>query len=215
MTALVIFDCDGVLVDSESIGTAVLARAAISEGAAIGEDEALRLFRGLKMAECVVEIERRLGRPIRDDFVADVRHAMAIIFERDLRAIAGVHAALAAITLPVCVASNGPMPKMRHTLGLTNLLGHFEGRLFSAYDVGVWKPDPGLFLHAARTLGADPSRCVVVEDSLSGIRAANAAGMRVLGYAAGDAHAMSELGAECAELFHSMDDLPTLLLRGA
>jgi len=215
MTALVIFDCDGVLVDSESIGTAVLARAAISEGAAIGEDEALRLFRGLKMAECVVEIERRLGRPIRDDFVADVRHAMAIIFERDLRAIAGVHAALAAITLPVCVASNGPMPKMRHTLGLTNLLGHFEGRLFSAYDVGVWKPDPGLFLHAARTLGADPSRCVVVEDSLSGIRAANAAGMRVLGYAAGDAHAMSELGAECAELFHSMDDLPTLLPRGA
>ena len=215
MTALVIFDCDGVLVDSESIGTAALARAAIAEGAAIGEDEALRLFRGLKMAECVVEIERRLERPVRDDFVADVRHAMAITFERDLRAIAGVHAALAAITVPVCVASNGPMPKMRHTLGLTNLLGHFEGRLFSAYDVGVWKPDPGLFLHAARTLGADPSRCVVVEDSLSGIRAANAAGMRVLGYAAGDAHAMSELGAECAELFHSMDDLPTLLLRGA
>ena len=215
MTALVIFDCDGVLVDSESIGTAVLARAAISEGAAIGEDEALRLFRGLKMAECVVEIERRLGRPIRDDFVADVRHAMAIIFERDLRAIAGVHAALAAITLPVCVASNGPMPKMRHTLGLTNLLGHFEGRLFSAYDVGVWKPDPGLFLHAARTLGADPSRCVVVEDSLAGIRAANAAGMRVLGYAAGDAYAMSELATESAELFHSMDELPTLLLREA
>jgi HAD superfamily hydrolase (TIGR01509 family) len=211
VSELVIFDCDGVLVDSESIGTAVLARAAISEGAAIGEDEALRLFRGLKMAECVVEIERRLGRDVGDTFVADVRHVTAMAFETHLRAVEGIHAALAAITLPVCVASNGPMPKMRHTLGLTKLLGHFEGRLFSAYDVGVWKPDPGLFLHAARTLGADPSRCVVVEDSLSGIRAANAAGMRVLGYTAADPHAMSELGTECAELFHSMGDLPMLL----
>ena len=213
MTELVIFDCDGVLVDSEGIGTAVLARAAISEGAAIGEAEAFRLFRGLKMAECVVEIERRSGRRVRDDFVADVRDTMAITFETNLRAVEGIHAALAAITSPVCVASNGPMAKMTHTLGLTGLLDHFEGRIFSAYDVGVWKPDPGLFLHAARSLGADPSRCVVVEDSLSGIRAANAAGMRVLGYTAGDARAMSELGSECAELLHSMEDLPARLLR--
>jgi beta-phosphoglucomutase-like phosphatase (HAD superfamily) len=123
----------------------------------------------------------------------------------------GIHAALAEITSPVCVASNGPMAKMKHTLGLAHLLDHFEGRIFSAYDVGVWKPDPGLFLHAARTFGAEPSRCIVVEDSLSGIRAANAAGMRVLGYTAGDARAMSELGTECAELFHSMDELPALL----
>ncbi len=213
MTELVIFDCDGVLVDSEGIGGTVLARAAIAEGAAISAEESLRLFRGLKMAECVVEIERRLGRPVRDDFVANVRQNMAKAFESDLQAVEGIHAALAAITVPVCVASNGQLRKMRHTLGLTNLLGHFEGRLFSAYDVGAWKPDPGLFVHAARTLGADPSRCVVVEDSLSGIRAAHAAGMRVLGYTAGDAHAISELGAECAELFHSMDQLPFLLLR--
>ena len=211
MTELVIFDCDGVLVDSEGIGTAMLARAAIREGAAIAEDEALRLFRGLKMAECVVEIERRLGRHVHENFVADVRQAMATAFENNLQAVEGIHAALAAITVPVCVASNGQMRKMRHTLGLTNLLGHFEGRLFSAYDVGAWKPDPGLFLHAARTLGAEPSRCVVVEDSLSGIRAAHAAGMRVLGYTAGDVHAMSELGTECAELFHSMAELPGLL----
>jgi HAD superfamily hydrolase (TIGR01509 family) len=140
---------------------------------------------------------------------------MAIAFESDLQAVEGIHAALAAITRPVCVASNGPMAKMQHTLGLTNLLGHFEGRIFSAYDIGVWKPDPGLFLYAARTFGAEPSRCIVVEDSLSGIRAANAAGMRVLGYTAGNARAMSELGAECTDLFHSMDELPALLLREA
>jgi HAD superfamily hydrolase (TIGR01509 family) len=213
MTDLVIFDCDGVLVDSENIGKAVLAEAATREGAAISAAEALQLFRGLSMAECVVEIERRSGRRVREDFVADVRYAMAMAFEGNLRAIEGIHAALAAITRPVCVASNGTMAKMEHMLRLTNLLGHFEGRIFSAYDVGAWKPDPGLFLHAARTFGAEPSRCSVVEDSLSGIRAAHAAGMRVLGYTGGDAHAISELGTECAELFHSMDELPALLLR--
>ena len=136
---------------------------------------------------------------------------MATAFESQFQAVEGIHAALAAITVPVCVASNGQLRKMRHTLGLTKLLGHFEGRLFSAYEVGVWKPDPGLFLHAARTLGADPSRCVVVEDSLAGIRAAHAAGMRVLGYTAGHADAISELGAECAELLHSMAELPARL----
>jgi len=211
MTELVIFDCDGVLVDSENIGKSVLAQAATQEGAAIGADEALQLFRGLSMAECVAEIERRSGRRVHDNFVADVRRAMATAFESDLRAIEGIHAALAAITRPVCVASNGTMAKMEHMLRLTNLLGHFEGRIFSAYDIGAWKPDPGLFLHAAQALGAEPSRCIVVEDSLSGIRAAHAAGMRVLGYTAGDAHAISELGTECADLFHSMDELPALL----
>ena len=213
MTELVIFDCDGVLVDSEGIGTAVLAQAATREGATITAEEALRLFRGLKMAECVVEIERRSGRRVGDDFVVDLRRAMAVAFESELRAIAGIQEALTAITIPVCVASNGPMAKMMHTLGLTGLLDHFAGRIFSAYDVGAWKPDPGLFLYAARTCGAEPSRCLVVEDSLSGIRAANAAGMRVLGYTAGDARAISELGSECAELLHSMDDLPALLSR--
>ena len=212
-TELVIFDCDGVLVDSEGIGTAVLAQAAAREGAAIGAEEALRLFRGLKMAECVVEIERRSGRRVPEDFVVDLRRAMAVAFETELRSVAGIREALAAITLPVCVASNGPMAKMTHTLALTGLLGHFEGRIFSAYDVGAWKPDPGLFLHAARMFGTEPSRCIVVEDSLSGIRAANAAGMRVLGYTGGDAQRMAELGTECAELFHNMAELPALLVQ--
>jgi HAD superfamily hydrolase (TIGR01509 family) len=211
MTELVIFDSDGVLVDSEGIANAVFARAATSEGAAISAEESLRLFRGLKMADCIVEIERRSGRRIRDGFVSEVRSATALAFEADLRAIEGIHAALAAITIPVCVVSNGPMSKLTHTLGLTKLLDRFEGRIFSAYDVGCWKPDPGLFLHAARMMGADPSRCVVVEDSLSGVRAAKAAGMRVLGFAGGDAMAERELRAECACVFHRMNELPGLL----
>ena len=211
MTELVIFDSDGVLVDSEGIANAVFAQAATSEGAAISAEESLRLFRGLKMADCIVEIERRSGRRVRDGFVSDVRSATAIAFEADLTAIEGIHAALAAITIPVCVVSNGPMSKLTHTLGLTKLLDRFDGRIFSAYDVGYWKPDPGLFLHAARMMGADPSRCVVVEDSLSGVRGAKAAGMRVLGFAGGDAMAERELRAEGARVFHRMNELPALL----
>jgi HAD superfamily hydrolase (TIGR01509 family) len=215
VTELVIFDSDGVLVDSERIANAVLAEAATSEGAAISAEEALRLFRGLKMADCVAEIERRSGRRVRDSFVADVRSATAVAFEADLQPIEGIHAALAAITVPVCVVSNGPMSKLTHTLGLTKLLDHFEGRIFSAYDVGSWKPDPGLFLHAARTLGAATSRCVVVEDSLPGVRAAKAAGMRALGFVGSDGKAALELAADCACVFHSMNELPALLQRKA
>jgi HAD superfamily hydrolase (TIGR01509 family) len=212
MTELVIFDCDGVLVDSERIALAVLAQAAAAEGAVISSEEALRLFRGTKMADCVVEIERRSGRRVSNHFVADLREAIAIAFEANLQAMEGIHAALASIAFPVCVASNGPMSKLTHTLGLTGLLPHFEGRIFSAYEVGSWKPDPGLFLHAARTLGIAPSRCIVVEDSLPGIRAAKAAGMRVLGFTAGDAEAVLELGTDCSELFDSMSKLPALLI---
>ena len=211
VTELIIFDCDGVLVDSEIIALTVLAAAASEEGAAMGADEAIRSFRGLKIADCVREIERRSGRRVRETFVADLRRATALAFDAGLKPIEGIHAALAEITVPVCVASNGPMSKLTHTLGLTKLLGHFEGRIFSAYEVGSWKPDPGLFLHTAKTLGVHPSRCVVVEDSLSGIHAANAAGMRVLGFTGGDPDVERELGAVCAQLFHRMSDLPRLL----
>jgi HAD superfamily hydrolase (TIGR01509 family) len=208
---LIIFDSDGVLVDSEIIALTVLVRTASEEGVTISVEDAIRSFRGVKMADCVREIERRLGRGVRDTFVADVRQATALAFDAELKPVEGIHAALAEITVPVCVASNGPMSKLTHALGLTKLLGHFEGRIFSAYEVGSWKPDPGLFLHAAQTLGVHPSRCVVIEDSLSGIRAAKAAGMRVLGFTGGDPRVEPELAAFCDEFFHRMSDLPALL----
>ncbi|MDA9436899.1 HAD-IA family hydrolase [Bradyrhizobium sp. CCBAU 51627] len=208
---LIIFDSDGVLVDSEVIALTVFARIAAEEGVAISVEDAVRCFRGVKMADCVREIERRLGRGVRDSFVADVRQATALAFEAELKPVDGIHAALAEINSPVCVASNGPMSKLTHALGLTKLLGHFEGRIFSAYEVGSWKPDPGLFLHAAQTMGAQPPACVVVEDSLSGARAARAAGMKVLGFAGGHPDAEQELVAICDGVFHRMSDLPSLL----
>ncbi|KRQ00281.1 HAD family hydrolase [Bradyrhizobium manausense] len=208
---LIIFDSDGVLVDSEIIALTVFARVAAEEGVAISVEDAIRSFRGVKMADCVSEIERRLGRGVRETFVADVRQATALAFDAELKPVEGIHDALAEIKVPVCVASNGPMSKLTHALGLTRLLAHFQGRIFSAYEVGSWKPDPGLFLHAAQTMGAHPSACVVVEDSLAGARAAKAAGMKVLGFAGGHPGAAQELAAICDDVFHRMGDLPALL----
>ncbi len=206
---LVIFDCDGVLVDSETLGNRVIARVATELGAAMTEAEALALFRGCKMAYCVAEIERRLGRAVPASFVSDLRARMADAFRLELRPIDGVAAALDAIDLPVCVASSGPREKILLTLGLTGLLPRFEGRIFSAYDVGSWKPDPGLFLHAAAAIGASPDRCAVIEDSVLGVRAGRAAGMTVFGFEA--AHEPGTLQREGANIFRHMSELPTLL----
>ena len=208
---LVIFDSDGVLVDSETIALRVLAHAATAAGADIATEESLRLFRGLKISDCVLEIERLAGRPVAETFVEDVRNATAVAFQASLKAIPGVRSALAAISLPVCVASNGPSAKLDQTLRLTRLHRRFKGRVFSAYEVQSWKPDPGLFLHAAATLGASPSRCVVIEDSTPGVLAAQAAGMRVLGFAGAGADVRAELLAAGAEVFDDMKDLPGLL----
>ena len=210
MVDLVIFDSDGVLVDSEPIALRVFAQAAASEGAIIGTAEAVRLFRGLKIADCISEIERRSGRRVRESFLADVRHATALAFEAELKAVDGIHETLAEIKTLICVASNGPMSKLMHTLRLTQLLDCFEGRIFSAYEVGSWKPDP---IVSARSQDSevDPSDCVVVEDSESGIRAAKAAGMRVLGFTNGQTEASFELSALGVELFDRMAQLPSLL----
>ena len=106
------------------------------------------------------------------------------------------------------------MSKIRHALGLTKLLNYFEGRIFSAYDVGSWKPDPDLFLHAAQTFGIAPGRCVVIEDSLSGVTAAHAAGMQVIGFSGGDPDVELQLAPVRANLLQQMRDLPKLLKMG-
>lgn len=208
---LVIFDSDGVLVDSEAIACRVMAEAATAVGAAMDLHEAMELFRGRKIAFCVAQIERRSGRVLGNGFIAEVRRATALAFDQELKAVEGVHEALDLIHQPYCVASNGPLEKLTQALGLTDLYTRFEGRIFSAYEVGHWKPDPGLFLHAARTLGTEPERCTVVEDSVTGVTAAKAAGMRVFGYAGEGPHAAKALRAAGAEVFDKMRDLPGLL----
>lgn len=208
--SLVIFDCDGVLVDSKMLANRVLAELAGEHGVALGPDEALTLFRGCKMADCVAVLAGRLGRPLPDDFVPTLRARTATAIRDELRPVEGVAAALAQIDVPVCVASSGPREKIELALSVTGLLPRFAGRIFSSYEVGSWKPAPGLFLHAAAALGVQPAGCAVVEDSAPGVRAALAAGMRVIGYAplAADAAELNALG---ARVVRDMADLPATL----
>lgn len=175
----VIFDCDGTLVDSEPIAIAALLDEAEAEGFAMNRRDGEARFKGVKMALCVAEIERALGRALPDDFVPRVRARMLRGFEANLPLMPDAMRVIRELPLPYCVASNGPPERLRVTLGVSGLLPELRGPVISAYDVGHWKPSPALFLHAAATLGVAPRHCAVVEDSAPGIEAGVAAGMTV------------------------------------
>jgi len=176
----IIFDCDGTLVDSETLSAEVFAEALNELGLALTGAEALAAFRGRRMAACLDDAAARLGRPLPPEFEPRLRDRTAEVFEAQLREIEGATALLEALTRPACVASNGPLAKTRSSLAITGLARFFGDHVFSAYEVGSWKPEPGLFLHAAEALRTPPARCLVVEDSLAGVTAGLAAGMQVV-----------------------------------
>jgi len=210
---LIILDCDGVLVDSETIANRLFSLMLGEIGLPMTSEETLQQFMGCSMPAWVALIEQRLGRPIPPGFVPDFYARLDAAFRRDLRAVPGILSALDRIGSPTCVASNGSLAKMRTSLGLTGLLPRFEGRLFSATEVTRGKPFPDLFLYAARRMGAIPARCAVIEDSLLGVQAGVAAGMHVFGYAR---LAQPEiLAAAGARVFSDMEELPELLQTAA
>jgi len=178
---LVIFDCDGVLVDSERLAVRVEAEILASLGWPLSRSEIVHRFVGRSAAYMHGEIERHLGRPIDWDAEFEARYRQA--FERDLLPVDGIIDALDSIKVPYCVASSGSHDKIRFSLGLTGLWERFEGKVFSAQDVTHGKPAPDLFLHAAACMGAEPRRCAVVEDSEAGVVAGVAAAMQVFAYA--------------------------------
>ena len=209
---VVIFDCDGVLVDSETLENQVFVECVADLGLDLTLAEAVELYKGRKLAECIADVEERLGRGVPDSFVPDFRARSAKVFQNHLQPIPGVEAviqAVQALSVPFCVASSGPREKIEANLSTTGLLSYFEESIVSAYEVGSWKPDPGLFLHAARTLGVAPQTCAVIEDSLPGVQAGVAAGMTVFGYAR-DTEAET-LAAAGAQVFQDMAQLPVLL----
>jgi HAD superfamily hydrolase (TIGR01509 family) len=182
---LVIFDCDGVLVDSEVISCRAHAETLARHGYPITAEQVLERFLGVSDREARLIIESETGRKLPDDFESQVKQATLRFYAGDLQAISHVGEAVAAIDLPKCVASSGTPEKIRHGLTCAGLYDLLAPNIFSATEVRNGKPAPDLFLFAAAQMGMSPERCLVVEDSIPGITGALAAGMTVLGFHGG------------------------------
>lgn len=208
---LVIFDCDGVLVDSERITNRVFCAMLDELGLSVSLDDMFERFVGLSMPQCLELITRLLGRPPPEDFVPTLRRRQAEALREQVTPVSGIEDVLASLGVPFCVASSSVREKIDLMLGVTGLLPHFEGRIFTVAEVERPKPAPDVFLHAAHGLGADPAACAVVEDTPVGVRAGIAAGMKVFGFAADTpAHRLREAGAHA--VFSRMGDLTGLLV---
>ena len=215
---LVIFDCDGVLVDSEPLANTCFARALRREGLDWTVEETMRRLMGRSMKSCVEIVEGELGRALPDDFVDRLQaDTMQAFRDAPLKTVPGVVEAIDAIEaagIATCVASSGSLDKMRVTLGITGLWARFEGRIFSASQVPRGKPFPDLFLHAAIEMNEQPFDCAVVEDSLPGVQAARAAGMRALAYVGATHSDAAALQAAGGRTFDHMSSLPMLAWAG-
>ncbi|MFQ6405130.1 HAD-IA family hydrolase [Methylophilus sp. 'Pure River'] len=203
----VIFDLDGTLVDSEGLCNQAFLNLLPQLNDTL--DTLIQGYRGKKLAPILTDIEHRLGHTLPNTFEPDYRQHVADLFSRELKPIPGVLEMLNAIHVPKCIASSGPLLKIRQALQVSGLASYFDDNLFSSYDVGSWKPEPHLFLHAAHAMGFKPHQCVVVEDSDVGVEAATAAGIKVLQYSK---HGESRLYPTKAHLcFDDMLKLPALL----
>ncbi len=212
---LVIFDCDGVLVDSELISCRAHADVLTRHGYPITAEQVLQRFLGVSDREARMMVETETGRRFPDDFDQQIKNATLQFYAGDLKAIAHVADAIAAIDVPKCVASSGTPEKIRHGLTCAGLYEMLQPHTFSASQVKNGKPAPDLFLYAAGRMGTAPERCVVVEDSVPGITGARAAGMTVLGFHGGShcraGHAETLRKAGAMATFDDMRQLPDLI----
>jgi len=213
--ALVIFDCDGVLIDSEVIFGRVLGECMIAAEFPITIEEAILFGLGKNNLTLAAAVEAQFGRPLPEGFFDGMRARVDTVFARELRPIAGIEDLLASLSAPRCVASNSRLERVRQALSLTRLLPLFEPHIYSASQVERGKPAPDLFLFAARQLGAPPADCIVIEDSMPGVEAAIAAGMPVVGFCGGSHcpgdHAERLLAAGCSRVFARTPDLADYL----
>ncbi len=206
----IIFDCDGVLVDSEILSNQVLVDMVQGLGADIDLAFALKHFTGRALSSCLEIIEERLGGKLPEDFTANYRRQSYQIFKDHLQPVDGVHEFLSRLTIPYCVASSGPLEKIEANLTTTGLIDKFEGKLFSSYEINSWKPEPGIFLHAAEKMGFSPCDCAVIEDSHAGVQAAQVGGFDVYAYVPDQADNM--FADMTSNVFHNMEALGNLLL---
>ena len=214
---LIIFDCDGVLVDSEVISCRAHAETLTRHGYPITAEQVLERFLGCSMRQATLEVEAELGRSLPNDFQSQTYAEIFRLFAASLEATPHISEALAQIALPVCVASSGPPEKISASLNRVGLYDRFAPHIFSAVQVRHGKPAPDLFLFAAEQMQISPARCLVIEDSVAGIAGAIAAGMTVLGFHGGS-HCRPGYGdglraAGAAAVFDDMRQLPGLIAR--
>jgi HAD superfamily hydrolase (TIGR01509 family) len=211
LPALVIFDCDGVLVDSEVVFARALAECLEQAGFPASFEEALVLGFGSNRASLAAAVVARYGRALPDGFFESFGEYAHAAFDPANLAMPGIGELLAGLAPPACVASNGHLDRVRRRLALAGLLEFFEPHVFSASQVPRGKPAPDLFLHAAASLGVPADACIVVEDSLPGVAAAVAARMPVVGFCGGghcgDGHAQRLRAAGAARVFSRMPEL--------
>jgi HAD superfamily hydrolase (TIGR01509 family) len=221
MSGLVIFDCDGVLVDSEPISLRCTTAALNRFGYPVDEDDVFDRFLGSSIASMVAAVEASLGRGLAPEALDDLRREILDAFGRELRAVPGVARAVERLDRPFCVASSSIPERIRYSLRITGLLPLFEPDIFSATMVVHGKPAPDLFLLAAKRMKAEPSLCIVVEDSIHGARAGKAAGMILLGFIGGShirgnaarerSHGERLTEAGATVVFDKLADLPELV----
>jgi HAD superfamily hydrolase (TIGR01509 family) len=206
---LVIFDCDGVLVETEKVSAHVNQRILAGLGWQLEISQFAEHFVGRSTEHFRAEVEQHLGYRLDFDWTERYAHLHREAYERELTAVPGIREVVSDLRFPYCVASNASHEHVRTVLEMTGLLPHFQGRIFSADDVGIGKPAPDLFLHAAATMGHPAERCVVVEDSVVGVQAALSAGMTVIGYTGGLTGA--DLLTDATSRVSTMAELPRLL----
>jgi HAD superfamily hydrolase (TIGR01509 family) len=205
----ILFDCDGVLVDSEAIGNQILLNMAAKYGLKISLNEAYKKFNGRSLKDCFQQIEQLINQPLPENFEIAYRKKSFEAFATQIKPVKGVLKFLNSLTIPYCVASSGPVEKIQLTLKTAGLIDKFENKIFSSYQINSWKPDPGIFLHAAQEMGFSVNECIVIEDSIAGIIAAKRGGFKVFGIA--NETNSKELENEGAIIFYTFEELATLL----
>lgn len=212
---LIIFDCDGVLIDSELLACRTSAACLAEIGIQVTTEAIGDRYIGISTTAMLADLEARHGLRFPADLSGTLRRRLAAVFEAELAAMEGVEEALAALTCKVCVASSSSPERLRHSLSLVGLLRWFDPHIFSAAQVARGKPAPDLFLFAARQMGVEPHSCVVIEDSVPGVAGATAAGMRVIGFTGGShcgpGHSVRLRSAGAFATLADLGELPGLL----
>jgi HAD superfamily hydrolase (TIGR01509 family) len=205
----IIFDCDGVLVDSEPISNQVLLSMAEEHGLVMSLDQMIGEFSGRGLSDCFERIEKKISKRLPHDFESEYRRKSMEAFKVDLKTVKGVTEFIDALTVSYCVASSGPVEKIELNLSTTGLIRKFENKIFSSYQINSWKPDPGIFLHAARQMGFSVDECIVIEDSRAGVISGVTGGFRVFGLAS--EHNSKDLQDAGATIFRDFKGLARLL----